>query len=162
MQQFKGEIMLTENNEVAKTRGQLNSTKDYLTKICYVCGERKDLNEFGVNRSRPDGVQTYCVRCAKERQTKWYYKRAHGISLEDRDELLKKQLGKCAICGSDTEFQFKKGRLNNTGEFAVVDHCHESKRIRGVLCGHCNTGLGAFKDNPYFLEAAVKYLLENG
>ncbi len=131
-------------------------------KVCYVCGSEKPRTAFGINNSRPDRLQTYCIQCAKEKQTKWYYQRKHGISLEERDQMLISQNCKCAICGRKTEFQFKAGKLSNTGEFAVVDHCHNSLKIRGVLCGHCNTGLGAFKDNIENLKAAINYLLKSG
>lgn len=154
-------VKLTENGQIALTRGQLNKGVPIGAKVCYCCRETKDESDFGVNKSRADGLQSYCRQCAKEQQTKWYYKRAHKLSLEERDAMLVKQDGKCKICKNDTEFQFKKGHARNIGEFAVVDHCHETKAIRGILCGSCNTGLGAFKDNPFALEAAIQYLLES-
>ena len=40
----------------------------------------------------------------------------------------------------------------------LVDHCHDSKAIRGLLCHNCNTILGASKDNPNILAEAIKYL----
>ena len=52
----------------------------------------------------------------------------------------------CAICGKDKRL--------------VVDHCHQSGRIRGVLCLTCNAGLGMFKDMPDLLLRAVGYLSE--
>jgi hypothetical protein len=55
-----------------------------------------------------------------------------------------KQEGKCLICK-------KTGKL-------VVDHCHSTKKVRGLLCNNCNVGLGAFKDNCEFLSDAVIYL----
>jgi hypothetical protein len=153
---------LTEEGRIALTRNKLNPDSDSNTKVCYVCRKEKPKHLFGINNTRNDGLQTYCTQCAKEKQSSWYYKRVHGVSLEERDGILKKQNGKCAICNNETEFQLKKGKHTNTGEFAVIDHCHSSKKIRGVLCGHCNTGLGAFKDNPFYLESAIKYLLESG
>ena len=153
---------LTEDNRAPLTRGQLNGGVKAGYKVCYVCRKEKQLSAFGVNRTRGDGVQTYCIQCAKERQTQWYYKRKHGITIEDRDAMLVKQGMKCAICKSPTQFQLNAGKLTNTGEFAVVDHCHTSMKIRGVLCGHCNTGLGAFKDNVETLLAAIDYLDKAG
>ena len=144
------------------TRGQLNFNTKEGQKVCYVCKEPKDVSEFGANNTRSDGLQTYCKQCAKEKQSEWYYQRTHGLNLKERDQLLEKQNGKCAICNSPTEFQLKKGKHTNTGEYAVVDHCHDHKKIRGILCGHCNTGLGAFKDDIVRLNAAIEYLIIAG
>jgi len=58
---------------------------------------------------------------------------------------------KCAICQS-TEPGSKNGW--NT------DHCHNSGRVRFILCAHCNRGLGAFKDNPEVMRRAASMLEE--
>jgi hypothetical protein len=83
--------------------------------------------------------------------------------LDERNTILSNQGGKCAICGKPTAFEDgKQGKQLNTGDAAVVDHCHDSKRIRGILCGFCNIGLGAFKDNADSLIKAVEYLVKAG
>ena len=51
------------------------------------------------------------------------------------------------ICGKD--------------EKLVVDHDHKTGKVRGLLCNHCNRGLGHFRDNVKFLEDAVKYLMDH-
>ena len=56
-------------------------------------------------------------------------------------------IGTCAIC-----------LRSLPGEALVVDHCHVTKKIRGVLCYRCNTGLGLFADDPAILTNAVTYL----
>jgi hypothetical protein len=50
----------------------------------------------------------------------------------------------CAICGST--------------ERICWDHCHRTGVFRGWLCGHCNSGLGFFRDNPVHLQSAIRYL----
>ena len=35
----------------------------------------------------------------------------------------------------------------NTFKAINIDHCHDSGKIRGLLCHQCNSGLGMFKDN---------------
>jgi hypothetical protein len=67
------------------------------------------------------------------------------ISDEDLIELLKTE--SCTICGSK--------------EKLVVDHCHKENFVRGMLCNHCNRGLGHFRDDPDLLEFARIYLLAN-
>jgi Recombination endonuclease VII len=57
--------------------------------------------------------------------------RCYGLSTEDRKALLARQGGVCGICK-------KKGRKLH------VDHCHETGKVRGLLCGKCNRGLGHY------------------
>lgn len=74
----------------------------------------------------------------------------YGLSIEQFDEMLRSQAFACAICGNG-----KAGGRNGTWH---VDHCHETKKIRGLLCHHCNTALGLFKDNLIILRSAIIYL----
>jgi hypothetical protein len=63
------------------------------------------------------------------------------------DELLKeikRDIKECVICGSN--------------EVLVVDHNHKTGKIRGMLCNHCNRGLGHFRDDPELLTFAAEYL----
>ena len=66
-------------------------------------------------------------------------------------EILEKQIGLCAICGSDSPR--RKGSKNFT-----VDHDHTTMEVRGLLCHPCNVMLGLAKDNIEILETAIKYL----
>ncbi len=80
----------------------------------------------------------------------------YGISLEQYNDLLRKQNGRCAICNSrPAGMQHSKTRL-------CVDHEHSTGKVRGLLCGGCNIGLGHFKHNIGILKNAIKYLEENG
>lgn len=67
-----------------------------------------------------------------------------------RDYLMSLDNKSCGIC----QIQFTE----NT-RFMHLDHCHTTGDIRGLLCHNCNIGLGCFKDNIIFLEAAIDYLL---
>lgn len=82
-----------------------------------------------------------------------YLKYEYGISSEQWEALLKKQNNSCAICGGPPTAP--KHRL-------TVDHDHATGRVRGLLCGHCNKGLGSFMDKIENLEKAVGYLKEYG
>lgn len=69
----------------------------------------------------------------------------YGISLEEWNEKYLNQNKACAICETVTE--------NLT-----VDHDHNTEKIRGLLCHHCNTALGGFKENKQILLRACDYL----
>jgi hypothetical protein len=72
-----------------------------------------------------------------------------GITLERFDQMLRSQGFACAICGN--------GKSGGRGLWHV-DHCHQTKRIRGLLCHNCNTALGLFKENPVIIRSAMTYL----
>lgn len=73
--------------------------------------------------------------------------RHFGITLEEYNELLKKQNNVCAICGS------------SSGEKSFsVDHDHITGKVRGLLCRGCNVGIGNLKDDPELLEKAIIYI----
>ena len=40
----------------------------------------------------------------------------------------------------------------------AIDHCHTTRKARGLLCSRCNTALGLFKDDPGVIENALIYL----
>jgi len=76
-------------------------------------------------------------------------KDSFGITLDQYNQWFIQQEGKCKICG---KHQTELARA------LAVDHCHNTKVIRGLLCAPCNAGLGHFRDNPDVLEAAINYL----
>lgn len=88
-----------------------------------------------------------------ETRRRWLLKKLYGITLEQYDEMLKRQGGGCAICRATTE----DWRANGSRSLPV-DHDHKTGKVRGVLCGKCNKGIGLFRDDPTLLQAAVAYL----
>lgn len=79
--------------------------------------------------------------------------RRYGISLKQRDELIINQDYKCAIC--------LKNLLKEESKRVHVDHCHDTGKIRGILCHYCNAGIGHFEDDLNLLQRAVIYLENN-
>lgn len=75
-------------------------------------------------------------------------RRRFGISLDDYHALLDNQGGGCAICGNVDPY-FKH---------MAVDHCHDTGKVRGILCCACNRALGGFKDDLNLLQRAISYL----
>lgn len=136
-------------------------------KKCTKCGEHKPRADFYPHAVAKNGVSAWCKECTKLvasdkqkadkdgvkiRNRKSKLKRAFGLTVQQYDEMLVAQGGRCALCGSD----FPGGR----GRF-VVDHCHDTGKIRGLLCNLCNVGLGALRDSPQLLQKAIHYLGRN-
>lgn len=83
-------------------------------------------------------------------------KKKYGLTPDDFLKISEKQGDVCAICGSPP-------RGGNAMEKRLhVDHCHRTGKVRGLLCNHCNNGLGCFKDNKRSLQRAIWYLNERG
>lgn len=73
----------------------------------------------------------------------------YGMTIEEHDALFASQGFACGACGSDSP-NSKKGWS--------TDHCHETGKVRGILCHHCNVGLGHAKDDVGALRAWIAYL----
>lgn len=82
----------------------------------------------------------------KKSLRKWHLRKNYGLTPEQYDEMLERQGGGCAICGKPP------------GDIALhVDHCHDTGRVRGLLCFSCNAGLGQFRHDPQLLGRAMDY-----
>lgn len=88
-------------------------------------------------------------RPLEERMADWdrYMLQTYDLGRDEYDKLVVAQCGRCAICGS-------------AGRELFIDHDHHTKRVRGLLCLHCNTGLGKLGDSIESIIAALSYLLE--
>jgi hypothetical protein len=118
-------------------------------RICRKCEHEKRVEyrqaHPPVKRQDPD-------RFLKQRRGN--LKKNFGITIEQYNVLFETQNGKCAICGLEHNGYARSGRKQN---FAV-DDCHQTGRVRGLLCGNCNLGIGNLRDNPDILRAAAAYL----
>jgi hypothetical protein len=63
--------------------------------------------------------------------------------------MLRQQNFKCAVCGVDSKKLPR--RLS-------VDHDHNTKAIRGLLCYKCNMAIGLVNESPTILDAMKAYL----
>lgn len=89
--------------------------------------------------------------CTVQCRNLGYRVRRRGITMQRYRELLTEQGGVCALCG-----EARKGWT--LGADLHIDHCHDSGRVRGLLCGDCNTAIGRFGDDPVKLRRAADYL----
>jgi hypothetical protein len=142
-----------------------------------MCGEEKPLDLFYNKKGGRLGKTPSCKLCtdvknkkhanspsAKKAKEVWKVKNyvrnrsydtltRFGIDyptyLEEVDTRLAQQGGVCAICHK-SPYKGKRG--------PVLDHCHESGTIRGVLCWTCNSAIGHLEDDPETLHRAIDYL----
>lgn len=145
------------------------------------------ISSFHNNRSMKSGKSNQCIICHNESQKVWREKKklrepdwanekarrlrkkwkeedpykvwklkrnnvlkyTYGISLDDYNAMFVSQNGCCDICERPASDFPKK---------LVVDHCHETGKVRKLLCGLCNQMLGSAKENIKTLQKAIKYL----
>lgn len=91
--------------------------------------------------------------CARKGKASRYLTRTYGITIDDYETMLKNQNNKCKICFGPG---FKMADHHDL--LLVVDHCHETGIIRGLLCHNCNRALGLLKDSIFNLLSAKDYL----
>ena len=132
-------------------------------KFCRVCEKVKSKNDFYKNKSYADGYASKCKECSRYYQRdreehkkpeaiSYQLQRKYGIDFETYNRMFDEQNGCCAICNTH-QSELKK-RL-------AVDHCHETGKVRALLCSPCNTSLGGFRDNTTLLQNAITYLNEH-
>lgn len=130
------------------------------TGYCYICAPK-----FLLKKVRSDRV---CVKCNLMIKKDNFYKgnictncvvlNKYNINYNDYLLMLQSQDNKCAICNqNETTLNNKKDKIKRL----AVDHCHETGKIRGLLCYKCNIALGKFKDNIILLEKSISYLEQN-
>ncbi|MFG2673810.1 endonuclease VII domain-containing protein [Streptomyces sp. NPDC048445] len=116
-------------------------------KECRKCGEVKPHSDWHRNSTAPDGVATCCKACKSVQGREGHLKRQYGMTVAQRDDMISSQSGACTICLAAPAVH--------------VDHCHETGRVRGVLCFNCNSAIGKLGDDPDTLRRAIAYLEGN-
>ena len=138
---------------------------EILNRECTKCGEEKQLSEFYNRKGGKHGKSSHCITCAssireenkdknnarfrmfyqEHGRSKLLFKK-YGITLADYDSMCKLQNGQCKICKKEVNL--------------VVDHCHQTGKVRGLLCAVCNLALGQLEYflNSNALDNAVSYL----
>ncbi len=146
------------------------------TRECTLCHETKHINAFMPDKKSAGGRRHQCRSCLNMRRRamltpeknyasikkyrlryplkrrQYELKRRYGITLVQYDQMLVAQNNVCGICDAPTP-----GTTNGARNF-MVDHCHATNQVRGLLCTTCNRGLGNFKDSPDLLNRAILYI----
>jgi len=137
-----------------------------MIKFCKSCRQDKPLTEFhysyknkAKNKAYPD---TLCKVCKTIQTKTWFQanrekairyntksklKNRYGMEIEQYDLMVVAQNNLCAICNQP------QARRN-----LAVDHCHQTNRVRGLLCDKCNLALGLINDNLDVVESIKRYL----
>lgn len=138
--------------------------------VCCRCKIAKPLDAFALCSKAWHGRRSYCKVCDRERHQEWRkanprtkqesekrwawrLRGEYGLSVSDYHLILQSQGGGCAICGATQDNHKRK---------MPVDHDHATGKVRGVLCGPCNSALGSFRDSSTVASAAVAYLRKHG
>ena len=134
-------------------------------KTCSRCKKELPLSDFGGCKGNLDGLMGRCRKCMKEVHKIWAAKnpesrarcrrkyelrKKYGITEKRYNQMFASQKGCCAICDKhQSELQRKLD----------VDHCHETKRVRGLLCSRCNMFLGQVEADPEWFKRMLEYKL---
>lgn len=128
---------------------------DSRTAICSVCGPTKIRVRNGKSnecltrsnereRIRREGNPRKKAISNPEQDLIRWRRSKYGVEPEDFQRMQEESGGKCAIC-------------NRTAKL-VIDHCHATGAVRGLLCHGCNVALGFFGDNPDRIRNAASYV----
>jgi hypothetical protein len=153
-------------------------------KVCNKCGRECNEEDFYKNKAMPGGRLKVCKACCgtyrkeyaarnPDKEAVWrqnhkdrnpesgmdYYwrtrgsdprlmrdytlKKRYGLSVEDYERMCDDQGGLCFICGKEPKTLH-------------VDHCHETGRVRKLLCPGCNMRLGVVESEH--LPAMLEYV----
>lgn len=146
--------------DVARRKNSLGATATVVDRVCKACGKPFKVRVGALNRGGGD----YCSRVChpsyqalkksdehkEQRRRDYHLRKTYGISFHDYNALLEKQGGKCAICSRS----FGNGRCG----YLFVDHNHETGKVRGLLCGRCNSAIGMLAESNEQLHRAIAYL----
>lgn len=128
----------------------LSQLKAKIEKTC-ACGDK-----FVTSYSNKIHCSRRCNNKQNHNNLKWCdvqrgykYKINYGITLQEYNELFEEQNGCCAIC---------KRHQSELKRNLHVDHNHNTKEIRGLLCQKCNQAIGLLNDDPVLLNNVSEYV----
>lgn len=97
-----------------------------------------------MHNKKRNGLDSWCRACRNEYRNANLRGKYRAVISDAALAEIKTTVTQCVICGVEDKL--------------VVDHDHLTGEIRGMLCNHCNRGLGHFRDDPLLLEFAAQYL----
>lgn len=133
-------VQTDENSGRRKVGRRVGKFQNY----CRACGAQRSREWLKAN---PNWRAENLARC-KKFEHKSRLKLKYGLTPLELERIIVQQDGKCAVCRA--VFLDTKRRH--------IDHCHLTKKVRGLLCQRCNMALGLLDDSPERLHAAARYL----
>lgn len=112
---------------------------------------KKTLEKYNNKPERKQAMKEYYEKNKDKAVNRGLYNR-YGITLEEYDNMLSEQNGNCYICEKSHKLFTKR---------LAVDHCHNTGKIRKLLCIGCNTSLGLLKEDLDRVKKLMKYIEEN-
>lgn len=104
---------------------------------------------------KPELYKSLELACGRRRSMRGYFlQRTYGITLADFERMLEAQGGRCKICDAPPPNKSLKSRR------LLVDHCHKTGKVRGLLCHKCNTAVGIVEQGDWVKKMEV-YIAEN-
>jgi hypothetical protein len=123
------------------------------SRACNGCGGFKGPEEFPLYRHKGcyGGYQAHnkCLACEKDRKLRSHLKKSYDLELEDYDQMVLDQDGRCFLCDQEPSDVYNK---------LVVDHCHKTGKVRKLLCRGCNVFLAKIESCPSYLNKVNLYL----
>jgi hypothetical protein len=99
---------------------------------------------FPPHNKKINGFDSWCRTCRATYRNEICRGKFRSDISDEQLKHIKTEVTECVICGDNGDL--------------VVDHDHTTGKVRGMLCNHCNRGLGHFRDSPMLLEFAAQYL----
>ena len=130
-----------------------------ISKPCTRCKEDKPrtLEFYPPHNKKKDGLDSWCRKCRASYRSEINRGKFRNQLTDEEVKILKKQKC-CDICGKEDISGSKNHKHIGKTNSLVMDHNHASGKFRGMLCNHCNRGLGHFKDDITILQNAINYL----
>jgi hypothetical protein len=126
-----------------------------LCKECSARSHKKSRNKISSDPERLEKRRAYQKKWRKDNPDKMrlhhrrvLLKRKYGLTIEEYETILASQGGGCAICN----------KKPNCLRSHPVDHDHDTKRVRGILCINCNIAVGNIYNNPKIATKMAEYL----
>lgn len=120
----------------------LSASKDTNVRIKKRYHQNRICQSCAVEYEAASITQRWCKKCSPDKKASTLLQR-YNISAPEFSAILVSQNGNCTIC------------LRRKAK--VVDHDHKNGRVRGIICGYCNTALHLV-EHPEELQRAQDYL----